>query len=630
MDDLTGNLTLTDVDKKVLKALKPPVLLYYLLLAGFLLVSGAGFLTWIYMVRTGMGVTGLNHPIGWATYIGNFVFWVGIAHSGTLISAIFFLVRAKFRDAVSRSAEAMTLIAIMIAGLFPLMHLGRLWVFYYILPYPSERQIWPNFKSPLVWDVLAVFTYFVVSLIFFYVGLIPDAAAARDKLEEEHGKNYWRTKLFRRLSLGWSGALSQWRHYNRAYLFFAALATPLVISVHSIVSWDFATSLLPGWHSTLFAPYFVAGAIHSGLAMVILIMIPLRKVFSLEEIITPWHLEMVAKTMIVTTLIMAYSYTIEPFMAAYSKNMIEWQFSVWRRTGWLSWSYYPMLLFNALIPLSLIFKKVRTNFKLLPVIAVLVVMGMWLERYFIVVGSTAHDFLPHAWDSYAPTWVEVTITAASFCFFFFLFLLFSKNLPVVPLADFKSQMDKKRKTFDEKCNSAVKIKKPLSFMPAYKFIFSEPDEMLRAVKILCDAGYDRMEVFSPTKIEKLEAIVHVPVSPVKYWALFGAIFGFFFGLVLAIGTSQLNDLIVGGKPPVTLIPYWIVAFEGGVLFGALFNLIGLIIHAHLFKTSSLHGYEPRFSKDKYGVIVQYSILEGDKIKKLAEEFKSDEMSFSAG
>ncbi|MGE5353850.1 MAG: quinol:electron acceptor oxidoreductase subunit ActD, partial [Acidobacteriota bacterium] len=564
------------------------------------------------------------------TYIGNFVFWVGIAHSGTLISAIFFLVRAKFRDAVSRSAEAMTLIAIMIAGLFPLIHLGRLWVFYYILPYPSERQIWPNFKSALVWDVLAVFTYFVVSLIFFYVGLIPDAAAARDKLEEEHGKNYWRTKIFRRMALGWSGAFSQWRHYNRAYLYFAALATPLVISVHSIVSWDFATSLLPGWHSTLFAPYFVAGAIHSGLAMVILIMIPLRRIFNLEEIITPWHIEMVAKTMIVTTLVMAYSYTIEPFMAAYSKNQIEWQFSVWRRTGWLSWSYYLMLPFNAIFPLGFIFKKVRTNYTLMAGISVLVVIGMWLERFFIVTGSPAHDFLPHAWDSYTPSWVEFTITAASFSLFFFLFLLFSKNLPVVPITDFKSQLDEKRKTYAEKCAKPEKIKKALFFMPCYKFVFSEPNEMLKAVRAFCQAGYNRIEVFSPTKIEQLEKIVKVPFSPVKIWALFGAIFGFLFGLGLAIGASRLDDLIVGGKPPVTLIPYWIVAFEGGVLFGALFNLVGLIIHGRLFRTSTMHGYDSRFSKDRYGLIVQYSLTDSEEIKNIAGSFRYEEMNSITG
>ncbi|HEX2926542.1 MAG TPA: quinol:electron acceptor oxidoreductase subunit ActD [Ruminiclostridium sp.] len=630
MDELASNLTLNDVDNKVLKALKPPVLLYFLILAALGMIAGAGFLAWIYQVRTGMGVSGLNHPVGWGTYITNFVFWVGIAHSGTLISAIFFLVRAKWRDAVSRSAEAMTLIAIMIAGLFPLIHLGRLWVFYYIIPYPSERQIWPNFKSALVWDVLAVFTYFVVSLVFFYVGLIPDSAAARDRSEEEHGPDYWRTKFFRQLSRGWSGALSQWRHYNRSYLYFAALATPLVISVHSIVSWDFATSLLPGWHSTLFAPYFVAGAIHSGLAMVIIIMIPLRRIFSLEMIITPWHLEMVAKTMIVTTLIMAYSYTIEPFLAEYSKNMIEQQFSLWRRTGWLSWCYYIMIPINAIIPLSLIIKKVRTNLKLIFAIAVLVVMGMWLERFFIVVGSTAHGFLPHSWDTYMPTWVEFVITGASFSFFFFMFLIFAKTLPVVPLTDFKSQLDEKKKTYDEKCTSEAKAKKEWFFLPSYRFVFSEPNDMLKAVKVFCEAGYHRIEVFSPTKLKEIEKIIHVPKSPVRIWTFVGAVLGFWGGLALAIGTSQVNDLIVGGKPPVTLIPYWIVAFEGGVLLGALFNLAGLAVHAHLYKTSTMHGYDSRFSKDKYGVVVQYNVIDESKIKQLAETIKCDEMSFIVG
>ncbi len=292
--------TYSQIDGDILQALEPAGKLY----RAVMLLLGVGIAyalaVWVYQVRMGMGVAGINHPVGWATYITNFVFWVGIAHSGTLISAILHLVRAKWRAAVSRSAEAMTIIAIATAGLFPLIHLGRLWVFYFIIPYPSQRQIWPNFISPLVWDVIAISTYFVVSVLFFYVGMLPDVAAVRDEYYARLGPDHPRTRLYRRLALGWHGSGSQWRNYGRGYLYFAALATPLVVSVHSVVSWDFAMSLLPGWHTTIFAPYFVAGAIHSGLAMVLVLLIPLRKLLHLERLITIDHFASVAKTMIVT------------------------------------------------------------------------------------------------------------------------------------------------------------------------------------------------------------------------------------------------------------------------------------------------------------------------------------------
>src|SRR4030042_1199845 len=271
-----------------------------------------------------MGVAGISHPVGWGLYIGSFVFWIGIAHSGTLISAILYLVRSRWRTAFSRSAEAMTIIAIMTAGVFPLIHLGRFWVLYYIIPYPSQRQIWPNFQSPLVFDVAAISTYFTVSVIFFYMGLVPDIAAARDHLQHA-GTPGFRAKLYRALALGWHGGSEQWRHHGRAYLFFAALATPLVVSVHSVVSWDFAAGILPGWHSAVFPPYFVAGAIHSGLAMVLTLLIPLRKLLHLEDLIQPKHFQDVALLMIVTILIIGDSYAIELFMAWYSGNLFEEQ-----------------------------------------------------------------------------------------------------------------------------------------------------------------------------------------------------------------------------------------------------------------------------------------------------------------
>ena len=357
---------------------------------------------WIYQVKMGMRVTGLSIPVGWAFYITNFVFWVGIGHAGTLISAILHLVRSRWRTAVSRSAEAMTVFAVVTAALFPLIHLGRVWVFYYIIPYPSQRQLWPNFVSPLVWDVCAVGTYLTVSTIFWLVGLVPDVAAARDRCTELLGENHPRTQLYRLMALGWTGSSLQWHHFGRAYLFFAALATPLVISVHSVVSWDFAMGNLPGWHTTIFAPYFVAGAIHSGLAMVIVLLIPMRKLLNLERLIRMEHFEAMAKTMLVTALIVGYTYLIEPLIALYSGDIFETQFAAYRATGWFAAGYWALILLNVLVPLVFLFQAARRNIKTLFIVGILVNVGMWLERWVIIAGSLSHDFLPHNWHTYAP------------------------------------------------------------------------------------------------------------------------------------------------------------------------------------------------------------------------------------
>ncbi len=318
-----ATLTFGQITETVLAPLKPPRRLYYGVLAVLAFVIAWAAACWVYQVKMGMGVTGLSIPVGWAVYITNFVFWIGIGHAGTLISAILHLVRARWRTAISRSAEAMTIFAVMTAGLFPLIHLGRVWVFFYIIPYPSERQLWPNFLSPLVWDVCAVSTYLTVSIIFWYIGIIPDLAAARDRWELTAGADHPRTRLYRAFALGWSGSGNQWRHHGRGYLFFAALATPLVISVHSVVSWDFAMANLPGWHTTIFAPYFVAGAIHSGLAMVLTLLIPMRRLLRLERVMTVDHFEAVAQTMIVTALIVGYAYAIEPFISWYSGDLVR-------------------------------------------------------------------------------------------------------------------------------------------------------------------------------------------------------------------------------------------------------------------------------------------------------------------
>lgn len=588
---------------------------FYFALAFLGAVIGWAALCWVYQVQLGMGVSGLNHPVGWAVYITNFVFWVGIAHSGTLISAILFLLRAEWRDAVSRSAEAMTIFAIMTAGLFPLVHLGRLWAAYYILPYPSQRQLWPNFLSPLVWDVFAISTYFTVSIIFWLVGLIPDMAAARDRYQERLGPKNLRTMVYRAMAIGWSGSGNQWHHYGRSYLFFAALATPLVISVHSVVSWDFAVSLLPGWHSTIFPPYFVAGAIHSGLAMVITLLIPMRKLLHLERLIQLHHFEMLAKTIVLTATIVGYAYAIEVFIAWYSGDLIEWQFFKWRLFGSAAWMYWLCVICNVLVPWLFVFKKMRSNMISLLVISLLVNLGMWFERLMIIFTSLAHDFLPHNFGSYSPTWVELSITVGSFGFFFFWFFGFSKLLPTIPLNELKAKIAdhqiKATGCCDNRVSQKIDTKKP-----SLLAVFSNAGRLVEAAKHCCDGGFQVMETFSPVKIAALDTVLKQPKSPVRIFTLVGALCGLAGGFWLATGTALVNRLIVGGKPVVALIPFCVIGFEGTILLGSVFNLIGLVIFARLFKLKTAPYYDPRFSRDKFGLLVSCNASEVDRLREL--------------
>ena len=424
----------SDVNREVLRTLSPPRKLYYFLVGGCLIGVLYGCACWAYQIFTGMGVAGILHPAMWGAYLVNFVFWVGIAHSGTLISAILYLLRARWRTPIARSAEAMTVFAVMIAGLFPLIHLGRVWIFYWIIPYPNQRNLWPNFQSPLVFDFLAIFTYLTVSALFWYTGLIPDLAAVRDRATGI------RRKIYGLFSLGWHSAHYQWRHYTSAYLFFAALATPLVISVHSVVSWDFALSIVPGYHSTIFAPYFVAGAIHSGLAMVLTLLIPLRRIFGFEFIITLETLESIAKAIIFTGLIVGYSYGVEYFIAWYSGNLAERDTFIWRAIGHYAPQFWIMVICNSVLPLAFFLKKIRTHIGLLFGISIFINIGMWFERFVIIVGSMTHDFLPYQWGLYSPSWVELSITFGSFCLFLFLFLLFAKFLPSVSITEIKESL----------------------------------------------------------------------------------------------------------------------------------------------------------------------------------------------
>lgn len=396
-------------------------------------VLGVGTAAITYQIATGIGTWGLNKTVGWAFDITNFVFWIGIGHAGTLISAILFLFRQKWRTSVNRAAEAMTIFAVMCAGLFPLIHMGRPWLAYWIFPYPNLRgSLWINFRSPLVWDFVAISTYFTISLVFWYIGLIPDLATIRDR-----GKpSPWR-RILGWFSLGWDGSFRTWHRYELVYLILAGLATPLVLSVHSIVSMDFATAVVPGWHATIFPPYFVAGAIFSGMAMVLTLMIIARKVMRLEEYLTINHIDAMAKLTLGTSCLVGLAYATEFFTALYSSNPYENFVFMNRALGPLAWGYWIMVSCNVCFPQLYWFKKVRTTPAAVLAVAVFVNLGMWFERFVIIVTSLERDFLPSSWAFYTPTLIEIATLAGSFGLFFTCFLLFCRILPVIAIAEVK-------------------------------------------------------------------------------------------------------------------------------------------------------------------------------------------------
>lgn len=387
------------------------------------------------LLLTGVGVFGNSRPVMWGWPIVNFVFWVGIGHAGTLISAILFLFRQDWRTGINRFAEAMTIFAVMCAGIFPGIHVGRAWLAFWLFPYPNQMGMWPQMRSPLLWDVFAVSTYATVSLLFWYVGMVPDFATLRDR-----AKNRYAQMAYGVVALGWTGSSRSWMRFERMYLLLAALATPLVLSVHSVVSFDFAVSQLPGWHTTVFPPYFVAGAVFGGFAMVITLAVPARQFFGLKEIITMRHLDNMAKVMLATGLIVAYAYADEFFTAWYSGNHYE-QFNFMNRVvGPYQWAFFFLMFCNVLAPQLMWFKKLRMNLWTLMFSAMCVNIGMWMERLVITVQSLSRDFIPSSWGYFQPTIVDITLFLGSFGLFLTMFLLFCRFLPMVAMAEIKSVM----------------------------------------------------------------------------------------------------------------------------------------------------------------------------------------------
>src|SRR5436309_1200418 len=424
--------SITDKISAVVLSGRQPLSWVIVVSIGFMLTGMLGMAITVLLLK-GTGIWGINIPVGWGFAIINFVWWIGIGHAGTLISAILLLLKQGWRTSINRFAEGMTIFAVMCAGIFPLIHTGRPWLAaYWLFPYPNSMSIWPQFRSPLIWDVFAVSTYFTVSLLFWFVGLIPDLATLRDRSQSRVGR-----VIYGILAMGWRGSAHHWHRYETAYLLLAGLATPLVVSVHTIVSFDFAIAIVPGWHTTIFPPYFVAGAIYSGFAMVLALAIPIRAVYGLEDFITLSHLENMAKVMLVTGLIVAYGYLIEAFMAWYSADKFEGFVPLNRMTGPYAPYYWALIFCNLVVPQALWFRRARTNVPLLFVVALEVNIGMWLER-FVIVMSLHRDYMPSAWGMYSPTvwdWATFIGTLGLFVALLFLFIRF---LPVISIFEMRT------------------------------------------------------------------------------------------------------------------------------------------------------------------------------------------------
>ncbi len=438
---ITGDKTPADVTRDVCRPLegKPTRLWYvgFLLALSTLALGGAAV---AYQIKTGIGTWGLNRTVGWGFDITNFVFWVGIGHAGTLISAVLLLFRQKWRTSINRSAEAMTIFAVCCAGIYPLIHMGRPWLCYWVFPYPNTRgPLWVNFRSALLWDVFAIGTYFTISLVFWYIGMVPDLATIRDRATG------LKKKIFNFFSLGWRGTARTWSRYETACVLLAALATPLVVSVHSVVSMDFATAVIPGWHTTVFPPYFVIGAVFSGFAMVLTLMIVARKVMRFENYITMKHIHAMCKVLVFTGSIVALAYLTEAFTAWYSGSKYEQFVFLNRMFGPMAWSYWIMVSCNVIAPQLLWIRKIRHSLPAIFVLSIVVNIGMWFERFVIIVTSLHRDFLPSSWSDYVPTLIEFGSLIFGFGLFFTLFLLFCRFLPMIAMSEIKTVLPKRER-----------------------------------------------------------------------------------------------------------------------------------------------------------------------------------------
>lgn len=551
-------------------------------------------------LRDGIGAWGLNKSVGWAWDITNFVWWIGIGHAGTLISAVLLLFRQQWRVAINRSAEAMTIFAVLQASIFPILHLGRPWLLHFNLPIPNQYgSLWDNFNSPLLWDVFAIATYFSVSLVFWWVGLLPDFAMLRDRAFKPFQK-----KIYSLLSFGWSGRAKDWQRMEETMLLLAGIATPLVISVHTIVSFDFATSVVSGWHTTIFPPYFVAGAIFSGFAMVSLLLIILCKVCKFEAYITLKHIELMNIVMLVAGSIVAVAYLTEFFMAMRSHSEFEQYVFRNRATGDYAWAFWTMIICNVVLPQLLWFKKLRRSIAFSVCVALVVCVGMWFERFVIIVTSLHRGYLPSSWTMFSPTWVDIGIFVGTLGFFFLLFLLYARSFPMIAQAEVKGVSGQ---VSGDRCQGTdVSGQESLN---SYLLTLTSPEELLDKIKELKSEGKEIQEVYTPFYVHSLDETLGLKRTRLgKATFLYGLI-GFFFGCWLTYFT-MIKDwpMDIGGKPNATFwqnLPAFVpVIFELVVYFAAHLLVISFFIRSRLYPFKKAENPIKRSSDDKFVIQVR--------------------------
>ena len=558
-------------------------------------------------LRDGIGAWGLNKNVGWAWDITNFVWWIGIGHAGTLISAVLLLFRQQWRVAINRSAEAMTIFAVLQASIFPILHLGRPWLLHFNLPIPNQYgSLWDNFNSPLLWDVFAIATYFSVSLVFWWVGLLPDFAMLRDRAIKPFQK-----KIYSLLSFGWSGRVKDWQRMEETMLLLAGIATPLVISVHTIVSFDFATSVVSGWHTTIFPPYFVAGAIFSGFAMVSLLLIILRKVCKLEAYITLKHIELMNTVMLVAGSIVAVAYLTEFFMAMRSHSEFEQYVFHNRATGAYAWAFWMMIICNVVLPQLLWFKKLRRSITFSVGVALVVCVGMWFERFVIIVTSLHRGYLPSSWTMFSPTWVDIGIFVGTLGFFFLLFLLYARSFPMIAQAEVKGGRsqgsgDRGQETGVREQGTGVREQESLN---SYLLTLTSPEELLDKIKELKSEDKEIQEVYTPFYVHGLaEALGLKRTRLGKATFLYGLI-GLFFGCWLTYFTMIKDwSMDIGGKPNATFwqnLPAFVpVIFELVVYFAAHLLVISFFIRSRLYPFKKAENPIKKSSDDKFVIQVR--------------------------
>jgi molybdopterin-containing oxidoreductase family membrane subunit len=548
----------------------------------------AGVVAAVYLISTGIGVWGSNNPVYWAFDITNFVFWIGIGHAGTLISAILFLFRQKWRTSINRFAEAMTIFAVICAGIYPGIHVGRFWYAWFMFPLPNANHIWQNFRSALLWDLFAVSTYFSVSLLFWYTGLLPDLATLRDR-----AKTVFRKKIFGFLSLGWRGSTRHWRHYEIAYLILAGFSTPLVLSVHSVVSFDFATSVVAGWHTTIFPPYFVAGAIFGGFAMVLQCMIPVRMMYpGIKQLVTPRHMDVMAKFILATGTLVGYAYAMEFFIAWYSGVPNELQIFLNRATGNYAWAYWIMVSCNLFIPQLLWMKSWRTNPLKLFVIVTFVNIGMWFERFVIIVQSLHRDDLPASWGDFYPSWVDWMQMIGDFGLFFTFTLLFLRFLPMIAMSEVKGILPNAQPhahgdnshVYRHQCPTRLLESELVTPTPGgsgkpYAVVaeFDGPVSLKEAAETLRDEGFNTLDAYTPYPVHGMVKAIGQPRSYIPWITICGSITGLSLAILLQFYLSAVYyPLITQGKETTSWEAFVPIMFEMTVLFSAFFTFFGLI------------------------------------------------------